>query len=128
MTSRLQPEFAQIDPYSYLDLAKQLASRLEPSARRSAADRAYYAAFLYSRDQLAARGYITPYYTAADHKYVAETLKSELGAFGNDEFRLRNARNKATYDTRDLSSPTLKCIIDTAENIIRQVSALPQHP
>jgi hypothetical protein len=110
-------------------LADELASKPESSAKRTAADRAYFAAFLTSRDQLTAKGYLTPYYSSEDHKYVAEKLKILLGAFGNEENRLRTARNQVTYDTRDLTTeegqPSLKWIVNTAKQIIERVSKLP---
>ncbi|MBI2909690.1 MAG: hypothetical protein HYX92_18780 [Chloroflexi bacterium] len=123
MTSK--PQFSALDPAAYLDLANELASRPEAEAKRTAADRAYYAAFLFSRDQLAAKGYLVPYYSLEDHRYVAECLRELLGAVGNDENRLRQRRNTVTYDTRDLSSPSLQWMINTAQKITELVKELP---
>ncbi len=123
--SRYQP----VDPQSYLDLASRLGSETESSARRTAADRAYYAAFLTSRDVLAAKGYITPYHNAEDHQYVASALKRKdiLGTHGSDETRLRLARNTITYDTRGLAGdcPSLEWMLKTAKSIIDKVKQLP---
>lgn len=119
--------FPALDPTAYFSLATELASRPEPVANRSAADRAYYAAFLYSRDELAKKGYMTPYYSLEDHKYVPQILKTYLGAIGNDESRLRKARNTITYDTRDLTRvSTLRWMIETAGVLMEQVRSLPQ--
>ena len=132
MTSRQKPAFPAIDPAGYIGLVDELASKPEPPAKRTAADRAYFAAFLTSRDQLAAKGYIIPYYSQDDHKYVAENLKLLLGAFGNQENRLRTARNCVTYDTRDLTQhegqPSLSWMISTAKQIIQRVNKLPVCP
>lgn len=131
MTSRQEPVFQALDPVTYIALVDELASKPESASRRTAADRAYFAAFLTSRDQLTAKGYIIPYYSSDDHRYVAENLKILLGSFGNEENRLRTARNQVTYDTRDLTEnqgqPSLKWMVDTAKQIIERVSKLPTH-
>ena len=131
MTSRQEPLFPAIDAVSYIGLVDELASKPELPAKRTAADRAYYAAFLTSRDQLTAKGYIMPDYNSNDHRYVAENLKILLGAFGNQENRLRTARNRVTYDTRDLTysqgQPSLKWMVDTAKEIIECVKKLPAY-
>ena len=129
-----QPLYESVDPETYLELAKELSLKSQVAARRTAADRAYYAAFLASRNLLAEKGYITPYYTSDDHKYVEETLKRKdiLGALGNDENRLRRARNLVTYDTRDIQTETqryaspLSWMLNTAETVIKKVQELPQ--
>ena len=131
MTSRQRPVFPALDPADYIGLADELATRPEQAAKRTAADRAYYAAFLISREQLTAKGYILPHYDSQDHEYVTETLKRRdlLGTYGNQEFRLRKARNHVTYDIRDLTysqeQPSLKWMIDTAKEIIKRVLKIP---
>ena len=117
--------FKAIDPLKYLDFAREIATRTEVEARRSAADRAYYAAFLFSRDQLAIKGYITPHYHEEDKKYISETLKRLRTSIGNDEFRLREHRTKVTYHTWDVGYPSLDWMINTAQEIIDYVKALP---
>lgn len=129
-----QPVYESIDPETYLGLAKELSSRKQIAAIRTSADRAYYAAFLSSRDVLAKKGYLTPYYNTDDHKYVTDTLKRPdvLGSLGNDEARLRRARNLLTYDTRQLNAassdrvPKIDFMLNTAEMIIRKVNELKQ--
>ena len=128
-----EPLYPMLDPAIYLELAEELSSRSESYAKRTAADRAYYAAFLASRDCLTAKNYMTPYYDDRDHDYVVRTLKRRdvLGALGNDENRLRRARNCITYYTCDLTVDRyndvrpLKWIIQTARDIIERVNALP---
>ena len=132
-SSMLQPLYEALDAETYLELAEELSSKPQSTARRTAADRAYYAAFLASRDLLATKGYITPYYSLDDHKYVAENLKRSdiLGSLGNGENRLRRAWNLVTYDTRDISTQyayPLKWMLDTAGKIIDRVKALPPNP
>ena len=124
MTSR-QPTFEAITPDSYLEFADELSSSSKPAHLRTAADRTYYGAFLTCRDKLKDKGYITPYNSSDDHKYVADTLKDLLGSIGNDEQRIRQLRNKVTYDTRSIDSASLQWMIDTARSIIEKVDALP---
>jgi len=127
-----KPLYPSLNPATYLDLAKELSSKSEMAAIRTAADRAYYAAFLTSRDLLSDKGYLIPEYGLSDHQDVIETLKKKevLGSFGNEEFRLRDARNKITYDTRDLKWGdkgvcSIDWMLDTAKKIIDRVNALP---
>ena len=131
MTSNPSPEYPALDPAGYLDLAKKLMLEPEEAARRTAADRAYYAAFLTSLNELEEKGYLTPYRDERDHRYVSETLKRRdvLGTRGNDEFLLRLSRNRVTYDTRGLAIgravKRLQWMLDTAEDIIQAVRRLP---
>lgn len=128
-----KPLYESVDPETYLELAKELSLESQAASKRTAADRAYYAAFLASRDFLTAKGYITPYYNSDDHRYVEETLKRKdiLGSLGNDENRLRRARNLVTYDTRDIATTTqqyarpLSWMISTGGTIIQRVKELP---
>lgn len=131
-----EPLYLKLDPATYLELADELSSRAEPASKRTAADRAYFAVFLFSRDCLLEKGYLEPYYGLNDHDYISRVLKSKqvLGAFGNEENRLRRARNYITYDTRDLylTKPEhvrpLNWMLGVAREIIKRVDALPQNP
>ena len=125
MTSRSSQKFSALDPIKYLDLANELALRSEAEAMRTAADRSYYATFLFCRNQLAMKGYLIPSYSTEDHQDVSKVLKQVLKSRGNDEFRLRNQRNRVTYDTREVDYPSLQWMIDTATTIIKLVEALP---
>jgi len=117
--------FPAVEPVKYLEFAREISSRIETEAKRTAADRAYYSAFLFSRDQLAIKGYITPYYREQDKHDVSRKLKELKYGIGNAEHLLRSRRTKITYDTRDISNPSLDWMIDTAQKIIDYVKALP---
>ncbi len=128
--------YQQIDPKDYLKLAEELSCREEATAKRTAADRAYYAAFLTSRDILLEKGYVTLHDQLDDHSYICSVLKSNevLGSFGNQQNRLRLARNSATYNTQALylGSPyncrRLTWMFDVAKKIIKLVEELPNNP
>lgn len=117
--------FPAVDPIKYLEFAREISSRHETEVKRTAADRAYYAAFLFSRDQLASKGYITPYYREEDKHYVSRELKRLRFSIGNSENLLRTRRTIITYDTRDVSHPSLNWMLDTAQKIIDYVKVLP---
>lgn len=125
MTSRQKPVFTALNPADYIGLAEELASRPEQTAKRTAADRAYYAVFLFSRDQLEMKGYLTRYGYTEDHPYVTQKLRELLGFLGNEEFRMRRHRNKVTYETGDVGKPSLNWMLKTAEKIIDSVKKLP---
>lgn len=127
--------YPKIYPEEYLSLASELALRLDEAAKRSAADRTYYAVFLTCRDVLTAKNYLTPYYNYKDHKLVTDTLKLPkiLGNLASDEIRLHDARNCINYDTRDLRANQedvhrLSWMMKTARTIIKRVQALPVNP
>ena len=117
--------FPAVEPCKYLEFAREISSRPETEAKRTAADRAYYAAFLFSRDQLASKGYITPYYWEEDNRYVSQELKRLKFSIGNSENLLRTRRTEITYDTRDINAPSLEWMLDTAQKIIDYVKVLP---
>ena len=54
------PLYLEVNPISYLALAKEMKARKEAEAVRTAADRAYYAAFLTCRNVLAEKNYFIP--------------------------------------------------------------------
>lgn len=92
-----------LDPESLLDLAQELGGRDDTAARRTAVDRAYYSAFLHSRDLLAAKGYFSPTNTTLDHRTLPTWLTRVVSLrAGNDLVRLRRARNRYTYTTGPL--------------------------
>ena len=130
MTSPRQV-FPPLDPITLLELANQLSNG-NSAAIRSAGDRAYYAAFLASRDLLSNKGYITPHYGTIDHDYISKQLKRPeiLGSFGDRELQLRRARNEVTYQTGPLmmggrNVRPLQWMVETAQEIIDRVTALP---
>ncbi len=75
MISEQIMKFPAVDPLKYLDLAKDMSSKPESEVRRTAGDRAYYAAFLFTRDQLASKGYIVPFNWERDKHDVSRILK-----------------------------------------------------
>jgi uncharacterized protein (UPF0332 family) len=128
-----KPLYEKFDPVSYLEIALGLPTDASVALIRTAADRAYYAAFLTCRDLLKAKNYISPQYNRYDHETVAETLKRPdvLGNIGNNENRLRRSRNCITYDTRILQithndARSLAWMIATARDLIERVQKLPE--
>ncbi len=122
----------ELDPLDFLLLANELVLRAGSSAAvRTACDRAYYAAFLYARDQLGRLGYATPHRNTRDHQYIPGTLRRLPGGVGhgNDLLRLFRQRKHYTYDTEDLSTVTASVsspqwVLSTATRIIGFVQRL----
>jgi len=126
MFSKQSNECPAINPELYLALARELAGNPAPEYIRSAGDRAYYAAFLFCRDELARKGYITPFYSTEDHSYVSRSLQQLFGRGHFSEFELRYQRNRISYDTRNLRGVSIPWMIKTAEDIIEKVKELPK--
>jgi hypothetical protein len=120
--------FPTVDPLKYLEFAREVSSRTETEARRTAGDRAYYAAFLFARDQLALKRYIEPLYREQDKHDVSRKLKELKFGIGNSVHLLRQRRTRVTYDTREVVSSSLGWMIDTAQKIIDYVKSLPVNP
>jgi hypothetical protein len=125
--------YPKIKPTEYLSFAKGLSSQIETAAKRSAADRAYFASYLACRENLFEKGYIVPYGGPEDHEYVSRTLRTVFGSKGNDEFRLRRARNEITYNIKDLfagqnNAAALDWMLDTATELISSVERLSKNP
>jgi hypothetical protein len=130
--SKQLPLYPALNPTEYLKIADELKSRAESFALRTAADRAYFAAYLTCRDILAEKDYFTPNYDTDDHPGLTSALKRRdvLGSWGNQEFRLRRARNRINYWTCDIDSSTkdarpVNWMLETAREIISRVEALP---
>lgn len=121
-------KFPAVDPLKYLDLARDMSTKPGSEARRTAGDRAYYAAFLFSRDQLASKGYIIPVYREQDKHDVPSKLKELKYGIGNSVLLLRTHRTKVTYHTWSVGYPSLEWMIDTAQKIIDYVRTLPVNP
>lgn len=125
--------YPKIDPKEYLKLAEELSCKVETAATRTAADRAYYAAFLTSRDILTEKGYLVPSYWIDDHENVCNVLNSKdvLGNYGKQQIRLRLARNLVNYNNQDLylgqpyDCKRLTWMLNTSKEIIRRVETLP---
>ncbi len=129
MVSSLLDYFVPIDPATLLDLAIELAGRRTPAGLRSAVDRAYYAAFLTSRDQLVLKNYATFSSTPSAHVEVATALVRIQFDIGRRLRELRFARNDLTYQTgrvRRDPARTLLWMLGTAHLVIDYVTALPR--
>ena len=128
MFSRQSDECPAVKPELYLNLAIELAENPNSEYIRAAGDRAYYAAFLFCRDELARKGYIAPFYSAEDHNYVSRSLQQFFGRGSFSEFALRYQRNRINYDTRSLRGISILWMIKTAGEIIDRVKVLPPKP
>ncbi len=121
--------FPSVDPASLLDLATDLARLGSAAALRSAGDRAYYAAFLTTRDELTRKNYSRFTDGPTAHTQVREALRSVSQHMGISLNRLRLARNALTYQTGPVAlqrGRTLQWMLDTARNIVNFVNALPE--
>ena len=85
------------DPRDFLELAGALATAPDESEQRTAISRAYYAVHLYAREQLVARGQMTPTKTGRDHRLVIKALRVHRVSDGNKVDKLRKWRTKADY-------------------------------
>ncbi|MBN2239442.1 MAG: hypothetical protein JW712_06695 [Dehalococcoidales bacterium] len=127
--------FESVNPEDYLEFAKNLNSKNDGVSKRTAADRAYYAAFLYSREILTEKGYYTPVYNNQEHQKVVEKLKERniLGSRGGQLESLRRARNEVTYRIDDLYlsmnswTRSLQWMIDSTEKFLEMVKAIPDN-
>ena len=131
MVSRVIRRFDAIAPSEYLALAAELAASSSAASRRSAIDRAYYAAFLATRDGLISKGYISATQGSRAHRQVAEALLHITRDAGEMLIDLRYARNRLTYETGLLTLPRrqpLQSLLDSAHAVIEAVRALPQNP
>lgn len=135
MTQSQLPDFGQTHPVDLIQFARNLAQSVESAAQRTAGDRAYYAAFLASREFFAAKGYLTATGSARDHQLVALELRARGGnRLGNRLEQLRRARNKVTYELTSLYSlgalgdrhvRPLSSMITIAEEVMEGVTRIP---
>ena len=130
MVSRVIRRFDAIAPSEYLALAAEMAASSSVASRRSAIDRAYYAAFLATRDELISKGYISAIQSSRAHRQVAEALLRITRDAGEMLVDLRYARNRLTYETGLLTLPrrqSLQSLLESARAVIEAVRALPQN-
>ena len=128
MASRQSSVFSPLVTETLLDLADELAHRPTPASLRSAADRAYYAAYLTARDQLARKNYARFNPGASAHMRVGQALRAINIDIGNLLSELRFTRNTLTYDTGYVAlegGRTVEWMLDAARTIISYVNALP---
>ena len=130
MNSSAIRNFEPIKPQAYLDLAIRLSGSSDEASRRSALDRAYYAAFLIARSELNNKGYITAIQRSETHGQVIVALTKAARNPGRRLELLRRARNRLTYQTRRASLPeglSLDMMLESARAVIEAVQALPQN-
>ena len=97
-------------------------------ARRSAVDRAYYAAFLTARNELDSKGYLNPGSGPQTHAQVIVALTRAHRNSGRTLRSLRMARNRLTYQTGRVALPygmTIATVLDSARLVIEAVRVLP---
>jgi len=132
LASNQGPPFPSLDPLELLELAKELATTSTAATIRTAGDRAYQAAYLFSRDDLSAKDHFTPQGSGDDHSNLVIALRRShvLGTFGDYLDQLRRARNVLNYVTGAIepSHPDVRPIqwmIDRASEIIEKVTDVP---
>ena len=128
MTSRQSNAFPPTEPLALLEVAAELAGRERPAFLRSSGDRAYYAAFLHSRDQLTRRNYAQFAHRRSIHGQVIQALTRIDRRMGRLLDELRAARNRLTYETGLVTlraNRTLQWMLDAARSLINFVNSLP---
>ena len=129
MTSAAANSLEAVSAAEYLEQANEWAPVGNSAALRSAVDRAYYAAFLTARDQLAAKGYRSFAASSRTHGQVSATLLLVAPELGDALDVLRRARNRLTYETWATELPnglTVQELLDSASEVIAAVEALPE--
>ena len=120
--------FEPFAPDAYLELSSDLSRQPNEPARRSAIDRAYYAAFLTARNELDSKGYLNPGRGPQTHAQVILALTRADRNSGRTLKSLRMARNRLTYQTGRVALPygmTIPTALDSARIVIEAVRALP---
>ena len=129
MPSAAASSLEAIAAAEYLGLADEWVLAGGSVLLRTAVDRAYYAAFLTARDQLAAKGYSDFDASSRTHGQVRSALLSLEPELGDALDVLRRARNRLTYETGAAELPedyTIQRLLDAARAIIAAVEALPE--
>ena len=128
MSSRAIRSFEPLAPDAYLILAVELSESASESSRRSAIDRAYYAAFLTARNELDSKGYINAVRGPQTHAQVIVALTQADRNSGRALKSLRRTRNRLTYQTERINLPrrqSLQSLIESARAVIEAAQALP---
>src|SRR4051794_821648 len=121
-----------MSPRDFLDQADELANGMREVDWRTAASRAYYAAFHTARLLLEAAGFVVPRSDQA-HQYLYLRLYNsghpDVEQAGNDLDDLRVIRNKADYDLHVpfLNGPA-RLAVTTSLNVINLLEALGSTP
>lgn len=109
-------------------LAGELSRSPDEAARRSAIDRAYYAAFLTARNELDNKEYLNPGRGPQTHAQVIVALTQADRNSGRTLRSLRTARNRLTYQTGRVVLPygmTIESALDSARIVVEAAHALP---
>lgn len=128
MLSRADSNFRPLSPDAYLTLAVELSQSPSEASRRSAVDRAYYAAFLATRNELHRKGYLTAGRGPQIHTQVISAFTNLNKNAGSQLRNLRLARNRLTYQTGRATLPygmTTETILNSARTIIQAARTLP---
>ena len=130
MSSRAIRSFDAVSPEEYLALAVELALSSNAISRRSAVDRAYYAAFLAARDQLNEKGHMSLDRGPTVHRLVVNTLSEINPGLSRRLVQLRLARNLLTYQTGPANlrrGQSISELLESARTIVVSVRALPRY-
>lgn len=110
------------NPLDFLEFAEELKFSVEDEAKiRTAISRAYYSAFLKTREWLRAKEWPV-YGDARDHREVPNGLRSFLGRSASDKLgRLRRCRGDADYNlTKSLIEKDVNYAITLAQTVIKR--------
>jgi uncharacterized protein (UPF0332 family) len=113
------------DALDFLDLAKELKSATDEAKIRTSIGRAYYAAFLYAREWLRAKGW-SIYDNKDDHYRVLDGLKKYKGRALMDKMKSlrRDYRNEADYNlSMDFIEKDASVAISLAQEVIKGCSS-----
>ena len=113
----------------FLTLAKTLSASTNEAARRTSVSRAYYALYHYIRDYLISAG-IRVTTEPVEHKRMIRYLKNtgidETKYIGEKIEEIREKRNKADYELRDMgfneTTCALYCVL--AETLFSQLDSI----
>lgn len=109
---------------SYLSLAQGLLNDSSEAAQRSAASRAYYAAYHAAREYLVAKGAVVP--KASTHHAVWTQIKALDAQLGRTGLRLRDNRNRADYRDSVTNPSTLASVtVAESQRVVSEIRNLP---
>ena len=128
MSLRATRNFNAVDPAAYLTLAIEWSRSADDTTLRSAVDRAYYAAFLTTRDQLSGKGYGRFTADPQVHSQVAKLLSATNKEAGEKLIILRRARNRLNYQTGNVTLPrgqSVRSLMLFARIVVEAAQELP---
>lgn len=115
------------DPEEFLNLANEIykdSAYQEESCYRTIIGRAYYAAFLFTREKLS--GHVTFNFNSKDHQIVIKEIRNRISPAISGQLRsCREQRNRADYELTPIP-PITKFLANyykgVAEHIIEEVN------